>query len=687
MSWLNPSLLWLALLALAPLLLHFLLRERVRKVAFSAVRFLRRQSREVLARHRWLERLLTALRVACVLLLVVGFGRPFFAEGAGAGGTTQRELILMLDVSRSMLYATRFPEAQEDAAKLIESAEPGTAVTVVTFADESSVAVHEAQGRGAALELVKRAKPAGGSTDVLGALDKVLKRLAERNGRGDVHLISDLQASGISRGRDIPRLPAGYRCHVHAVGAKTPASNEGIAVEGGAFSSDITPKDNNLDVSARIFNRGKAREVEARLECDGKALATKKVSLPQNGEAVVALTGTLRELGEHAGQVEVAGAPVTLSDDDHFHFIARVVNKVRVVVLRPLSPTPSRSGEGSGGGQSESSPDAAFYLVRALNAGADSPFQAEIHEKLPTLDGVDAVILAHLSGLPAADVGRLAEFLRAGGGLFAGLGEKVDATAFNGGLGRLLPARLRAWHAAEEDNSLVVSDAKHPLVTHLVGEGGDLTTAQFHGSWDLKDSQGSRVILRFNDNRPALLESRLGKGIVLFLAAGLDTRSGDFPLRAIFVPFFQESVRLLLARSEQQNALAAGETIVVPAGGSIVLPDGSEQRATGGESLSLPATQPGIYRVKSGGKTELYATNASPSESDLTMADPQELEKLLDSSAASEVRKTASGYERVLLPGDKLAAEQRHRIGWWCLCALAILLALELWLAGAASRR
>jgi len=676
MSWLNPSLLWLALLALVPLLLHFLLRERVRKLAFSAVRFLRAQSREVLARHRWLERLLTVLRMACVLLLVVGFARPFFAEGPGARGTAQHELVVMLDVSRSMLYASRFREAQEQAEKLIESAEPGTALTVVTFADESSVAVNEAPDRSAALELVKRAKPVGSSTDILGALDKVLKRLDERNGRGELHLISDLQASGISRGRDIRRAPAGYRCRVHAIGAKTPAANEGIAVEGGAFSSDITPKDNNLTVSARIFNRGKAREVEARLVCDGKALAIKKVSLPQNGEAVVALTGTLRELGGHAGQVEVAGAPVTLPDDDHFHFVARVVNKVRVVVLRQAGPQP---GEGN--------LDAAFYLVRALNAGADSPIQAETHDKLPPLDGVDVVILAQVPAMPAADAERLDKFLRAGGGLFAGLGENVDVAAFNGRLGRLLPARLRAWHVSDEDSFLVVADAKHPLVTHLVGEGGDLTTARFHGSWDLKDSQGSQVILRFNDNRPALLESRCGKGIVMLLAAGLDTRAGDFPLRAMFVPFFQESVRLLLARSEQQNALAAGETIVVPAGGSIVLPDDSEQRAAGSESLSLFATQPGIYRMKCSGKTTLYAVNANPGESDLAMADPLELEKMLDSAAASEIRKTASGYERVLLPGDKLAAEHRHKIGWWCLCALAVLLALELWLAGAASRR
>ena len=41
MSWLNPSILALAALALVPIILHFLMRERIQKIAFSAVRFLR----------------------------------------------------------------------------------------------------------------------------------------------------------------------------------------------------------------------------------------------------------------------------------------------------------------------------------------------------------------------------------------------------------------------------------------------------------------------------------------------------------------------------------------------------------------------------------------------------------------------------------------------------------------------
>ena len=46
----------------------------------------------------------------------------------------------MLDVSRSMLFSGRFGAAQEEASKLLRTAEPDTALTVVTFSDDAGVA-------------------------------------------------------------------------------------------------------------------------------------------------------------------------------------------------------------------------------------------------------------------------------------------------------------------------------------------------------------------------------------------------------------------------------------------------------------------------------------------------------------------------------------------------------------------
>jgi hypothetical protein len=673
LRWLNPTTLYLAALAVVPLLLHFLLRERVQKVLFAAVRFLRQQGRDALSRRRWVEWLLTATRVACVLLLVVAFARPFFPSGGPAAKGADRELlVVMLDTSRSMSFGSRFAEARSAAERLVRSAGDATAIKVVTFADEGNISVAAAQDAAEALDLLRRAKPAAFGTDILAALDRVFATVCPSAARGEVHLVSDLQANGIARNRDIHRLPKGFAFHVHAVASGSPG--ESIAVAGSALPAEVTPEPDNLAVSARVLNRGKAREVEAQLLLDAKPVASRRLALPQNGEAAVTLTASVREGGDHAGQVVIKGAPVALAGDDRLYFVVRVVNRIRVAVVNGSpSPTPAD--------------DAAFYIVKAINAGTDSPLQAVAHPSLPPLGDVDVVVLAGVPKLPASDVERLGAFVRKGGGLLIGLGPGIEPADFNASIGRLAPARLRAWKPGERASFLAAVDTRHPLIQRIAAEGGsDLTTARFLGTADLKDSQDARVVARFDDNRPALLEKPEGQGVVLLFAAALDRRAGDFPLRAIYVPFIREAIKLLAARGERPGTVALGETLPLPADG-VECPDGSAIRGEATQGATWVVAQPGFYRLKGKERPELLAANVDPAESDLTPAAAADIQGMFASEKDWVIRKTSRGFELVLAAEEKLRAERRHNIGWWCLVALAGLCVAELWLASLASRK
>jgi len=673
--WLNPSLLYLLPLAAVPLLLHFLLRERVQKVVFTALRFLRQQGHDALVRHRWVEWLLTGVRVALVALLVVAFARPFFQRrGEAARASGERPMVVvMLDTSRSMTFRSRFADAQAEAERLVRNAGDAQALKIVTFADEGHVALLDPPDVSDALDEVRRAKPSAYGTDVLAAVDRVFAAVASHPAGGEVHLISDLQANGFARQRDVRSVPKGFSFHVHAVGGER--VDDAIAVAGGALSTEVTPEAENVAVSARVINRGKTREVEAKLLVDDRPLASRRIALPPNGEAVVSLSATVRELGDHKGQVVIAGAPVALQGDDRLNFVVRVVPRIHVAVV---NGHPSAAPEG----------DAAFYLVKALNAGKDTPIQATAQASLPPLKDTDVVVLASVGALPAADRERLAEFVRRGGGLLIALGPGMDPGKFNEGAGQLAPARLRGWRAADRGAYLAEADLKHPLIQRVAADGsGDLTTARFNGSCELKDSQDARVVLRFDDHRPALLEKREGAGTVLLFAAALDRRGGDFPLRAIFVPFVRESIKLLSARGERSGTLALGESLPAPAGGEVEYPDGSIVR---GDGAAWTVSQPGFYRVRTKGKTELYAANVDPAESDLTAAAASDIESLFRPAKDAkdwEVRHTARGYELVLAAAGKLKAERRWNIGWWCLVALVGLCAIELWLAQVASRK
>jgi hypothetical protein len=674
MSWLHPSVLSLAALALAPILLHLWLRERVRKIAFSALRFLQKQNQELFMRKRWLEWLLAALRVTCVLLAVVAFARPFVRPPAPTGPAAGRATIVMLDVSRSMTAGTKFAEARQQARKIIEAAPEHDALTLVTFADAGNVAVVPAASRGAILDALAQVQPTGGGTDIIAAVERTLP-LAQA-AAGEVHLISDLQDSGLSGSRELPHLPRGFSLTVHRVGAAAGADGA-VAVQGGAFTDNITPADRNFSVSVRFLNTGKARVADARLIVNGQTLDQRKLSLPQDGQAAVTLTGTLRQADTYSGLVQLSDVPTALPGDDRFYFVVRVVSRVRVAVV---DGTPEAA-------KTDRTRDAAYFLVQALSAGADSPYAAQACAALPPLDGYQVVILAGVPALGEKDAQRLRDFVRAGGGLLVGLSPDIQPEAFNRSLGVLAAGKLRGWRREDSARFLVPADPTHTLVTRLVTEGkSDLGAPRLTQTADLKDTQDAHVILRFDDRRPALLEQAVGKGRVILFAGALDRRGGDFPLRPLFLPFVQEVMRLLVAQGADAHALLTGETLPVPAGAAVTTPDGRRAPA-GAQGESAPLTDPGIYRVAAGGVTTLAAVNSDPKESDPAAADPADVEKMFAPVPDAVLRASSSGVERVLAPDELLAAERRGNIGFWCLGALVLLTLAELGLAQYASRQ
>src|SRR5687768_3578543 len=102
-----------ALTAVAlPILAHLIFRRRSRPVDLGTLRFLKVAVRRDTRRRRLKRWLLLALRLGCVVLLVLLFARPYRAEtvGGGAGLT-----VVLIDRSASMAR-------ERDGERLVEHA-------------------------------------------------------------------------------------------------------------------------------------------------------------------------------------------------------------------------------------------------------------------------------------------------------------------------------------------------------------------------------------------------------------------------------------------------------------------------------------------------------------------------------------------------------------------------------------
>ncbi len=194
----NPGLLLGAFAAALPVIIHFLSRRRVRRLAFSDLRFLdevqARQARSLGVR-RWL---LLLLRVLAILLVALAAAAP---RWGGLAATGTRSVLLVVDTSASMGTQTpgrhppgrrrgRLPRAcwrpcpQGAAVQLISAG----AATEAMFAEWLPVGAGVDRGLGALAV-------SDGGLDLPAVLRLAARQTARAPGAAvDVVLVGDLQA-------------------------------------------------------------------------------------------------------------------------------------------------------------------------------------------------------------------------------------------------------------------------------------------------------------------------------------------------------------------------------------------------------------------------------------------------------------------------------------------------------------
>ena len=121
-----------------PLIIHFLNRERARRLVFSTVRFIQMSHQTNVQRHRLKRLLLLLMRILMLILLGLAFARPYFAQDAASapelGGV--RNAVIILDTSYSMLYGEVFETAKQEAIKRLEGLDNADAVALILSADK-----------------------------------------------------------------------------------------------------------------------------------------------------------------------------------------------------------------------------------------------------------------------------------------------------------------------------------------------------------------------------------------------------------------------------------------------------------------------------------------------------------------------------------------------------------------------
>ncbi len=662
MNFLVPAFLAGLAALVIPIVMHLRHREKGTPVRFPSLMFLEQLAIRTSKRQRITDWPLLLLRALALALLVLAFARPFASgRDAAAAVDAPRVIVLLLDRSMSMSHADAWPAALDSARRIVREAGPQDRIALVLFDDEAEVAQPLTADHAALEAVLQTARPGARGTRYVSALRVARSVLLDAPVvPAEVLVITDLQRSGVAglAGLDMPS-----RVTVRAVPV-TVADRGNVAVTGVDVRRVAEAERTRLAVQARLVSRSlsEPRTLRARLEIDGRPSGEQTVTIPADGERVVAFEGVPLPSGRVRGLITLDTD--RLAADDTFHFALAGEDALPVILLASDDAVGSET----------------LFTERALAIGRAPTVRVE--RRRPgtlTADAVRNAGLVFVWDTPLTDSERavLGTFVQGGGGAVIVVGRRLGTRGASIPLGTVTVDGA-ADRFADRGGTFGDVQNEHPLFSTFRETPGALTAARFLRYARVEPAAGNDVLARFDDGLPAVLERRDGSGRIITLMAPLDTRTGDLPLQPAFLPFLRRLVLHTSGHSAAPLWQAVSEAWALPKGlrdPVVSTPSGDLVRPTATDSMAavVPLGERGVYAayggVVSGDPAATVAANVPATESDLTPVDAREL--LVGLSVSDHEDGVEAG------PAGSIELERRQGIWRWLLMVAALLLAAE----------
>lgn len=689
LAFLTPLFLYGALAALIPLLLHLIKRERAQKRVFSTLRFLKASPHEVIRQQKLRRLLLLLLRMAAFALLAAIFARPFIRDSARAAmiGPKPRAVAILLDTSYSMGLGGRLERAKQQALELIRSVHHGDQVVLIEFSTQGHVLKELSPETGSLPgAIASRVMLSHRATNYLEAL-----RLADdhvnRSGFTDrtIFLISDFQKAGWEHRATGWKLSPGVVVKAIDVSDDQDAN---AAVTDVDIPGHLSRSERTQEVAVRVKNFGhEPYQGSVELTVNGRLAATKPIAmLPRSGQ-VVTFQHTFDQ-DKNAGLIAIGDDALPV--DNRLYFTFDVPSPIRVLCVEERAGRPSETNAG-------------YYLSQALGLRTDPPITVDIRPPAGlgnvAFSGYQAIVLADVATLDRTAIARLTEYVKSGGGLMIGLGDRVSSHLFNTALSPLVPARLQdVWPPTinrDVFRSLAEVDYRHPVFLPFAGpHHGDFGTARFFRIGRVAADSTAMTLGRYDDGSPAFIERSLGQGRVLLFTSTLNLDWNDLPIRGVYVPFLYQTVDYLAGRlaggdGKVRRYHLIGEAVRLPVVPPTVVTRPASQPVTmaGSSSETVLYTgtdEPGLYRVGPDGRDGHFAVNVDTRESDLTHLDVEEMVAAVTNPITESEEAQALKAQANLEQNTEL--ERRQRMWWYLSLGLLVLVLGETLLASRTHR-
>jgi hypothetical protein len=501
-----------------PLLFHLIRRTPRGKQTFSSLMFLTPSPPRVTRRSRLDHLLLLLLRAAALCLLALAFARPFLRESAllPLADLPRRRVAILLDTSASMQRGDLWKRAVAQAGDVLDDLGPTDDVALFTFNDRLKTVVDFADSStapAAKLDLVRRElaelTPSWRSTDLGVALAAVANELDapgnDEAAMAEPHLVllSDLQQGSRTDALQAFSWPQRVPVVVHALAIEQPTN---ASVHLLADEAELETTEPRVRVANASDSVGEEFYVHWTTS-DKSAIDDTMVPIyvPPGQSRVVRLPRP--KSAPMADRIVLRG---DAAEFDNVHYV--VAPRQQEIAIAYLGAEPADDPQGP-----------RYYFERAiagmplrkvdLRASRVGDPLSLAGEKAPKL-----TVLAEAVPQPMREA--VERYLSSGGMLLVVLKDRPMAESL-----AFLFEGLEVGDETESGEYQLLGeiDFTHPLFAPFASPRySDFTKIHFwkRRSLTIRPGAGTRVIARFDNHEPAIIERTIGAGRALLFASG-----------------------------------------------------------------------------------------------------------------------------------------------------------------------
>ncbi len=201
---------------------------------------------------------------------------------------------------------------------------------------------------------------------------------------------------------------------------------------------------------------------------------------------------------------------------------------------------------------------------------------------------------------------------------------------------------------------------------------------------------GDRVLAKFDDGDPAVVEFPIQRGRVILFTAGWHPADSQFARSSKFPMLIFRLLEYSTGSKSRSGSQPVGSPLAWPATsfvessstGTVVLPDGTSIASLPLDQPFQQADRPGLYTLKVPGRTEQVAVNLAAEESRTTPLTLEQLEshglKLKSQERPNEQRRERERQRQLQLA----EMEQSQKLWQWILLAVIVVLLTETLVSG-----